>query len=150
MMSISCLLSPLLLCAFPGVWTNPMVDRTPFCSPPSQSFHPVALVSCTSGLFLNIRGLKKSETCDSLHQKGSKKIILTPCKPVSARNYSSVPDLRSSNPSCSEPEFHRPNSKIKEVKSAFVVNIVSSAQVRRGPRSGSGRASLALSSFFCP
>lgn len=122
-----------------------MVDRTPVphglhvCFPPSQSYHPVTLVSCTSDLLLNIRGLKKNETASSPDQKDSKKeAILMPCKPVSARNYSSVPDLRSSNPSCSEPEFHMPSSKVKEVKSAFLVNIVSSAQVSRGSCSASG------------
>ncbi|XP_034363040.2 tubulin polyglutamylase TTLL6 isoform X1 [Arvicanthis niloticus] len=102
--------------------------KTATC-PPKQSYHPVTLVSCTSDLLLNIRGLKKNETASSPDQKDSKKeAILMPCKPVSARNYSSVPDLRSSNPSCSEPEFHMPSSKVKEVKSAFLVNIVSSAQ----------------------
>ncbi|XP_052052542.1 tubulin polyglutamylase TTLL6 [Apodemus sylvaticus] len=102
--------------------------KTATC-PPKQSFHPVTLVSCTSGLLLNIRGFKKNETSGSLDQKDSKKeAILMPCKPVSARNYNSVPDLRSSNPSCSELEFHMANSKIKEVKSALSVSIVSSPQ----------------------
>ncbi|XP_021069123.1 tubulin polyglutamylase TTLL6 [Mus pahari] len=101
--------------------------KTATC-PPKQSLHPVTLVSCTSGLLLNIRGLKKGDISDSLEQKDTKEAVLTLSKPVSARNYSSVPDLRSANPSCSEPEFHMPNSKIKEVKSAFLVNIESSAQ----------------------
>nr|XP_038943645.1 tubulin polyglutamylase TTLL6 isoform X2 [Rattus norvegicus]XP_038943646.1 tubulin polyglutamylase TTLL6 isoform X2 [Rattus norvegicus] len=102
----------------------------PATCPPKQSFHPVNLGSRASSLLLNIRGLKKSETARSLDQKDSKnEVVLIPCKPVSARNYSSVPDLRSSNPSYSELEFHMANSKVKEVKSAFSVNIVSSAQV---------------------
>lgn len=108
---------------------DPVPHGPRVCFPSSQSFHPVTLVSCTSGLLLNIRGLKNNETSDSLDQKDPKKeAILMPCKPVSARNYNSVPDLRSSNPSCSELEFHMANSKIKEVKSAFSVSIVSSAQ----------------------
>lgn len=122
-----------------------MVDRTPVphglhvCFPPSQSFHPVTLVSCTSDLLLNIKGLKKNETASGLDQTDSKKeAIPVPCKPVSARNYNSVPDLRSSNADCSEPEFHMASSKVKEVKSTFLVNIVSSARVSRGPCSASG------------
>lgn len=92
------------------------------------------LGSRASSLLLNIRGLKKSETARSLDQKDSKnEVVLIPCKPVSARNYSSVPDLRSSNPSYSELEFHMANSKVKEVKSAFSVNIVSSAQPTAEP-----------------
>lgn len=118
---------------------DPVPHGLRVCFPSSQSFRPVTLVSCTSGLLLNIRGFKKNETSGSLDQKDSKKeAILMPCKPVSARNYNSVPDLRSSNPSCSELEFHMANSKIKEVKSAFSVSIVSSAQVSGGPCSGSG------------
>lgn len=117
---------------------DPVPHGLRVCFPPSQSLHPVTLVSCESGLLLNIRGLKKGEISDSLEQKDTKEAILIPCKPVSARNYSSVPDLRSANPSCSEPEFHIPNSKIKEVKSAFLVNIENSAQVRRGACSGHG------------
>ncbi|XP_007638536.2 tubulin polyglutamylase TTLL6 isoform X1 [Cricetulus griseus] len=42
-----------------------------------------------------------------------------------ARHYSSVPDLRNSNSSCCGPELQKCNSKIKEVKSAFSVNIIS-------------------------
>lgn len=119
---------------------DPVPHGLRVCFPPSQSLHPVTLVSGESGLLLNIRGPKKGEISDSLEQKDTKEAILIPCKPMSARNYSSVPDLRSANPSCSEPEFHIPNSKIKEVKSAFLVNIQSSAQVRRGACSGEGRA----------
>ncbi|CAO2644992.1 Tubulin polyglutamylase TTLL6 [Lemmus lemmus] len=97
--------------------------------PPKQSYHPVALVSCTPGLFLNIRGIRKIETASSLHQKDSKKeASLAPCKPMSAKPYSSVPDLRSSNLNCSGTELHKSNSKIKEVKSAFSVNVVSNGQ----------------------
>lgn len=80
-------------------------------------------------MLLNIRGLKKGEISESLEQKDTKEAMLIPCKPVSARNYSSVPDLRSANPSCFEPKFHVPNAKVKEVKSAFMVNIESTAQV---------------------
>ncbi|XP_050013162.1 tubulin polyglutamylase TTLL6 isoform X2 [Alexandromys fortis] len=94
--------------------------------PPKQSYHPVALVSCTPGLFLNIRGIRNTETAGSLHQKDSKKeATLAPCKPMSARHYSSVPDLRSSNPSSSGTELRKCNSTIKEVKSAHSVNVVS-------------------------
>lgn len=102
--------------------------------PPSQSYHPVALVSCTPGLFLNIRGIRKTETADSLHQKDSKKeASLAPCKPMSARHYNSVPDLRSSNPNCSGTELRKCSSTIKEVKSAVSVNVVSSGLVSQGP-----------------
>ncbi|GAB1296714.1 Tubulin polyglutamylase TTLL6 [Apodemus speciosus] len=101
--------------------------KTATC-PPKQSFHPVTLVSCTSGLLLNIRGFKKNETPGSLEEDPKKEAILVPCKPVSARNYNSVPDLRSSNPSRSELEFPMANSKIKEVKSAFSVSVVSGVQ----------------------
>ncbi|KAL1778848.1 tubulin polyglutamylase TTLL6 [Sigmodon hispidus] len=94
--------------------------------PPKQCYHPVALVSCTPGLFLNIRGIKKNETAGSPYQKGSKKeASLAPCKPISARHYSSVPDLRNSNPNCFETELSKSNSKAKEVKSAFSVSIIS-------------------------
>nr|XP_048306878.1 tubulin polyglutamylase TTLL6 isoform X2 [Myodes glareolus] len=94
--------------------------------PPKQSYHPVALVSCTPGLFLNIRGIRKTETASCLHQKDSKKeATLAPCKPMSARHYNSVPDLRSSNPNCSGTELLKCNSTIKEVKSAVSVNVVS-------------------------
>ncbi|KAH0501116.1 Tubulin polyglutamylase TTLL6 [Microtus ochrogaster] len=92
--------------------------------PPKQSYHPVALVSCTPGLFLNIRGIRKTETAGSLHQD-SKEATLAPCKPMSARHYSSVPDLRSSNPTSSGTELRKCNSTIKEVKSADSVNVVS-------------------------
>ncbi|XP_036054208.1 tubulin polyglutamylase TTLL6 [Onychomys torridus] len=96
-------------------------------NPPKQCYHPVTLVSCTPGLFLNIRGIRKNETAGSLPQKGSKKeASLAPCKPTSARHYSSVPDLRSSNPNCLGTEFRKSNSKVKEVKSAFAMNIISS------------------------
>lgn len=87
---------------------------------------------------MNIRGIRKNDTADSLPQKGSKKeASLAPCKPVSARHYSSVPDLRSSNPNCLGTEFRKSNSKVKEVKSAFAMNVISNtAAVRRELCSG--------------
>ncbi|XP_040605502.1 tubulin polyglutamylase TTLL6 isoform X2 [Mesocricetus auratus] len=92
--------------------------------PPKQCYHPMTLVSCTPGLFLNIRGIRNNETASSLHQD-PKEASLAPCKPMSARHYNSVPDLRNSNLNCSGTELCRSNSKIKEVKSAFSVNIIS-------------------------
>ncbi|XP_051063652.1 tubulin polyglutamylase TTLL6 isoform X2 [Phodopus roborovskii] len=93
--------------------------------PPKQCYHPVTLVSCTPGLFLNIRGIRKNETDSSLHQGSKKEASLAPCEPMSARHYSSVPDLRNSNLNCCGPELCKSNSKIKEVKSALSLNIIS-------------------------
>lgn len=109
-------------------WQQTQQPKCKTATHPKQCYHPVTLVSCTPGLFLNIRGIRKNDTADSLPQKGSKKeASLAPCKPVSARHYSSVPDLRSSNPNCLGTEFRKSNSKVKEVKSAFAMNVISNA-----------------------
>ncbi|XP_037056850.1 tubulin polyglutamylase TTLL6 isoform X1 [Peromyscus leucopus] len=110
-------------------WQQTQQPKCKTATHPKQCYHPVTLVSCTPGLFLNIRGIRKNDTAGSLPQKGSKKeASLAPCKPVSARHYSSVPDLRSSNPNCLGTEFRKSNPKVKEVKSAFaMMNVISNA-----------------------
>lgn len=96
---------------------------------PKQFYHPVALVSCTPDLLLSVRGIKKTETESNLDQEvPQNEVGPASYKPVSARHYNSVPDLRSSNLNCFEMEPCKSSSKIKEVKSAFAVNIYSSTQ----------------------
>nr|XP_021501004.1 tubulin polyglutamylase TTLL6 [Meriones unguiculatus] len=99
-------------------------ERKAATCPIKQSYHPLALVSCTSDMFLNINGTGKNETVRSLSQKGSKEASPAPCKPLSTRPYNSVPDLRSSNLNCFGMEARKSNPQVKEVKSDSVVNVV--------------------------
>ncbi|XP_017654908.1 tubulin polyglutamylase TTLL6 [Nannospalax galili] len=96
---------------------------------PKQFYHPVALVSCTPDLLLSVRSTNKSEMDSDFNQETTKKEDgPAPCKPVSARHYNYVPDLKSSNLNCFRMEPRKSVSKIKEVKSGFALNIYSSTQ----------------------
>nr|XP_042138620.1 tubulin polyglutamylase TTLL6 isoform X2 [Peromyscus maniculatus bairdii] len=129
-------------------WQQTQQPKCKTATHPKQCYHPVTLVSCTPGLFLNIRGIRKNDTADSLPQKGSKKeASLAPCKPVSARHYSSVPDLRSSNPNCLGTEFRKSNSKVKEVKSAFAMNVISNTAAVAVHSHGSRNSSVGGARF---
>ncbi|KAM8944010.1 tubulin polyglutamylase TTLL6 isoform 2-T4 [Lycaon pictus] len=91
-----------------------------------QYLQPSTLVCCTPDLLLSVRDAKKNETNSSLEQETpTKEASPAPCEPVSARRYTSVPDLRHSSLLCGPGlELSKPISRIKEVKSASAVNIL--------------------------
>ncbi|XP_008686520.2 tubulin polyglutamylase TTLL6 [Ursus maritimus] len=95
-----------------------------------QHLQPMALVSWTPDLLLGVRDAKTNETDSSLDQETpTKEASPPPCKPISARRYTSVPDLRHSNLLCYPGlELSHPISRIKEVKSASAVNIFTSTR----------------------
>nr|XP_020136701.1 tubulin polyglutamylase TTLL6 isoform X2 [Microcebus murinus] len=87
------------------------------------------LVSGTPDLLLSVRDEKKNETDSNLDQEAPKKEAgALPPKPTSARQYSSVPDLRNSRLSCSGLGLGKSKPKIKEAKSAMAVNIGTGTQ----------------------
>ncbi|XP_023409157.2 tubulin polyglutamylase TTLL6 [Loxodonta africana] len=89
-----------------------------------QHLQPLTLVSCTPDLLLSVSDVKKNETDNSLDQEAPKTESgpVLP-KPSSARQYSSVPDLRTSSFNGSGMELGKPNLRIKGTKSASAVNI---------------------------
>ncbi|XP_025714973.2 tubulin polyglutamylase TTLL6 isoform X3 [Callorhinus ursinus] len=93
-----------------------------------QRLQPMALVSCTPDLLLSVRDAKTNETDSILDQETpTKGASPPPCKPIAARRYTSVPDLRhSSLLSCPGLGLSQPIPRIKEVKSASAVNIFTS------------------------
>ncbi|KAM5309172.1 tubulin polyglutamylase TTLL6 isoform 1-T2 [Glossophaga mutica] len=100
-----------------------------------QSFQPLTLESCALDVLLNVSDAKKIETENSLDQEAPKEEAPkeeapkeeddpAPPKSESARQCSSVPDLRNSRfLSCSGMELSKPVFRIKEAKSASAVNI---------------------------
>lgn len=118
----------------------------------------MALVSWTPDLLLGVRDAKTNETDSSLDQETpTKEASPPPCKPISARRYTSVPDLRHSNLLCYPGlELSHPISRIKEVKSASAVNIFTSTRVSRavclpkGLSSGGSEGVLLSGSFYPP
>uniref|UniRef100_A0A2I2Z548 Tubulin tyrosine ligase like 6 n=1 Tax=Gorilla gorilla gorilla TaxID=9595 RepID=A0A2I2Z548_GORGO len=89
-----------------------------------QYIQPLTLVSYTPDLLLSVRDERKNETDRSLNQEAPTKEA-SPVFPklMSARPFSSVPDLRNINLSSSELEPSKPNFSIKEAKSASAVNV---------------------------
>ncbi|KAM9597462.1 tubulin polyglutamylase TTLL6 [Trichechus inunguis] len=89
-----------------------------------QHLQPLTLVSCPPDLLLSVSDVKKNETDKNLNQEAPK---MEACpalpEPSSARQYSSVPDLRTSGLSGSGIELSKPNLRIKGTKSASAVNV---------------------------
>ncbi|XP_035157206.2 tubulin polyglutamylase TTLL6 isoform X3 [Callithrix jacchus] len=85
-----------------------------------QDIQPLTLVSCVPDLLLSVR----DETDSSFNQEAPTKEAdsISP-KPMSARPFSSVPDLRKLNLRSSGLEPSKPNFRIKEAKSASAMNI---------------------------
>uniref|UniRef100_A0A8C5K8C9 Tubulin tyrosine ligase-like family, member 6 n=1 Tax=Jaculus jaculus TaxID=51337 RepID=A0A8C5K8C9_JACJA len=110
-------------------WRPPQEEQTHKTTTHAQKqyFRPLALVSCTTGLFLSVRGIKKEETESNLDQEApKKKVDSVPHKPAPVRHYRSVPDLRSSSLDSLGIELCKASSQVKEVKSAFAMNILDS------------------------
>ncbi|XP_039083591.1 tubulin polyglutamylase TTLL6 isoform X3 [Hyaena hyaena] len=90
-----------------------------------QNLQPLTLVPCTPDLLLSVRDAKGNETngCPA-PETPTKEAGPAPCKPLSARQYTSVPDLtHSSLLGCPGLELSDALSRIKEAKSASAVNI---------------------------
>ncbi|KAF0875161.1 TTLL6 polyglutamylase, partial [Crocuta crocuta] len=90
-----------------------------------QNLQPLTLVPCTPDLLLSVRDAKGNETdgCPA-PEAPTKEADPVPCKPLSARQYTSVPDLtHSSLLGCPGLELSDALSRIKEAKSASAVNI---------------------------
>ncbi|XP_054441488.1 tubulin polyglutamylase TTLL6 [Pteronotus mesoamericanus] len=105
--------------------TQRQTYKAPATHASKQSLQPLALLSCTPDMLLNVRDARRNETDSSLDQGATKKEDgPVPLKPRSARHSSSVPDIRNSRfRSSSGLELSKPSSRIKEAKSASAVNV---------------------------
>ncbi|XP_029783973.1 tubulin polyglutamylase TTLL6-like [Suricata suricatta] len=90
-----------------------------------QNLQPLTLASCAPDLLMSVRGAKENEADSSLDPEApTKEGSPAPCKPLSARLHTAVPDLRPwSLLGCLGPELSNPLSRVKEANSASTVNI---------------------------